>query len=255
MDNDSIYSDGTYAKFNPTLHVEDSAYKMSYIENLLKNIEWNQTAVSILDIGGGAGELGRMVCDWFVANGYTVSMSALDIANEMIDVQKINNPYIKETYVGNLELLGDKKFDLVLMIDVIEHIENCDQFADRLNNHSRYIVYNIPTEINLVDILRNIAMCKRYYSLQTESLGHVHFFSVNSAAKFVALHHELVKTIFSKYALYVLTSTHSDYVNQRRIRIRRIELIISVMIQKLLPSFAPYIIQGSLFCLSKSKPI
>lgn len=255
MGGDSIYSDGTYTRLNPTLHAEDSAYKMSYIEKLLDKVEWNRSGVRILDVGGGAGVLGRLVCDWFVAHGYTVSASALDVAEEMIDVQKKNNPYISKAYVGNLEELGEEKFDLALMIDVIEHIENCEQFADRLNNYSSYIVYNIPTEINLADTLRNIAMRKRYYPLQTESLGHVHFFSANSAARFVARHHETTRTIFAEYALYVLTSPHPDYVNQRKRRIRRIELMISVAIQKLLPRFSPYLVQGSLFCLSKSKPI
>jgi len=254
MDRNTIYSDGTYLTLNPTLHVEDSEYKMSYIAKLLEKVEWNRPEVRILDIGGGAGELGKLVCDWFVVNGYTVYASGLDIAEEMINVQKKNNPYIIKSYVGNLEELGEDRFDLVLMIDVIEHIENCEQFADKLNNHTKYIIYNIPTEINLVDMMRNLAMRKRYYALQTASLGHVHFFSANSAAGFIARHHETVKSIFAEYALYVLTSPHQNYVNQRKRRIRKIELVVSVVIQKLIPGLAPYLVQGSMFFLSKSKP-
>lgn len=253
MSRDTIYSDGTYTKLNPTLHAEDSVYKMSYVIKLLEKVEWNRSGVKILDIGGGAGELGKLVCDWFAANGYTVFMSALDVAEEMINVQKNNNPCIKKTYVGDIEKLGEEQFDLVLMIDVIEHIEDCEQFADRLNNYATYIIYNIPTEINLIDTLRDIAMCKRYYPLQTKSLGHVHFFSANSAARFVASHHKKIRTIFAEYTLYVLTSPHLSYVNQRKRFIRRIELMISVAIQKLLPRLAPHIVQGSLFCLAKSK--
>lgn len=253
MDSNTIYSDGTYTKLNPTLHAEDSAYKMSYIAKLLGKVQWNHPEVKILDIGGGAGELGRLVCDWFIANGYTVCASVLDVAEEMISIQKQNNPYIKNSYIGDIETLGEEQFDLVLMVDVIEHIQNCEQVADKLNNYTTHIIYNIPTEINLVDTLRNIAMRKRYYPLQTESLGHVHFFSARSAAKFIERHHEKIISIFAEYALYVLTSPHPDYINQRKRRVRRIELMISAAIQKLLPRLAPYIVQGSLFCLAKSK--
>ena len=253
MVKDSVYNDGTYIKFNPTLHAEDSKYKMAYIAKLLERVDWDGSVINILDIGGGAGELGKYVCEWFVSNGCAVNASVLDVAEEMINIQKEHNPYIKKTYLGSLDELGEERFDLVLMIDVIEHIESCEQFAADLNNHASYIVYNIPIEINLVDILRNIAMNKRYYQAQTESLGQGHFFSIRSAVRFISRYHEPIGTLFSEYALYVLTSPHEDYVNQRKVQIRKIELMISVAIQKILPWLAPYLVQGSLFSLVKSK--
>ncbi|MCX5816448.1 MAG: hypothetical protein NTX75_09440 [Proteobacteria bacterium] len=52
-------------------------------------------------------------------------------------------------------------FDIVLMIDVIEHIERHEQFTAMLNKYTTNIAYNIPIEINLFDVLRNFAMRKR----------------------------------------------------------------------------------------------
>ena len=253
MSSKNIYSDGTYSRLNPNLHAEDSAYKMHYLGRLFETIDWEQTPIKILDIGGGAGELGKLVCEWFATRGHSVSASVLDVAEELINTQIKNNPYISNTYVGDLDQLGENRFDLALMIDVIEHIENHEQFATKLNKYTTNIAYNIPTEINLFDLLRNFAMRKRYYPLQSESLGHVHFFSAISAARFVARHHEMVVSIHPEYALYVLTAPNKEYVNQPKRLHRKIELIISVALQKLMPWVAPHIIQGSMFCLAKSK--
>jgi len=139
------------------------------------------------------------------------------------------------------------------MIDVIEHIENCNQFSDDLNKCAKFIIYNIPVEINLIDTLRNIAMRNRYYKTQTESLGHIHFFSANKAAEFVAQHHKVIKKIFAGYAMYYLFSSYPDYIHQRKNPARKIELVISALIQKIMPFFAPYCIQGSLFFLARTK--
>lgn len=253
MKNDNIYSDGTYIASNPSLHAEDSEFKMSYVAQLLEKVDWNRTRINILDIGGGAGILGKFVCEWFIKRGYTVSVHALDLSREMLEVQKKNNPYLEKISAGEITLLGEEFFDLILMIDVIEHIEKCDQFAYNLNKIAKFIVYNIPTEINMFDSLRNVVMRKRYYSIQTESLGHIHFFSVKTAVAFAKRHHDVKFAIFAEYALYVLFSPYREYLVQRKRLIRRIELIVSVIFQKIFPFFAPYCVQGSLFILVQSK--
>jgi hypothetical protein len=226
---------------------------MYYLARLFETIDCKQAHIKILDVGGGAGILGMLVCEWFVARGHAVSASVLDISEQIVNTQKKNNPYITTCYIGELEQLGDNRFDLALMIDVIEHIESYEQFAAKLNKYAINIAYNIPIEINLFDVLRNFAMHKRYYQLQSESLGHLHFFSALSAARFIRRYHEMVVSIHPEYALHILTSSCQDYVNQRKRLYRKIELIISVALQKLVPWLAPYIIQGSVFYLAKSK--
>jgi len=253
MKNDNIYSDGTYIASNPSLHAEDSEFKMSYVAQLLEKVDWNRTRINILDIGGGAGILGKFVCEWFIKRGYTVSVHALDLSREMLEVQKKNNPYLEKISAGEITLLGEEFFDLILMIDVIEHIEDCHQFAADLNKYAHYIIYNIPIEINLMDVLRNIAMRNRHYQIQTESLGHIHFFSAKTATEFVDKHHKVVQKIFAGYAIYYLFSSYTNYVNQRKNLLRKIELVISAVIQKVIPFFAPYCIQGTLFFLARTK--
>ncbi|WP_165922990.1 class I SAM-dependent methyltransferase [Sulfurirhabdus autotrophica] len=249
----SIYSDGTYIEHNPSLHQEDSAYKMTYLESLLETIEWPKGLIRILDVGGGAGILGWLVCEWFHQHGYTVECWALDLSEEMLALQRAHNPYITETRLGGMEQLGNQDFDLALVIDVIEHVPEHHLFSEALNRRAKYILYNIPIEQNLFDVLRNLYMRGRYYALQTKSLGHVHFFTPGAAKAFVRVHHQLLGTRFSHFAMHLLTTDHPAYKIQLQHRLRYVELKLSAWIRRWLCSLAPWLVQGSLFILARRK--
>jgi SAM-dependent methyltransferase len=249
---DDRYASGTYLSQHPTLHEEDSVYKMRYLAELLCQVPW-QGHLRVLDIGGGAGTLSRLVCEWFVARGHAVSCWALDLSEAMLARQRANNPYIVQTRCGGLEQLAHETFDLVLLIDVIEHIGQHHDFAARVNAIGRHILYNVPVERNLCDWLRDKWMGGRYYPLQTASLGHVHFFTPRSAKSFVAKHHELCAVRVPHFARHALTTEHPSYDVQRRHRIRLAELKVSGWIRRFLPGLAPWLVQGSLFMLARAR--
>ncbi len=247
---DDIYNDGTYISQNPSLHEEDSEYKFVYIKTLLEEMRFAGEKISILDVGGGSGMLGLMVCEYFAGKGLNVAFTALDLSSDMLAIQKKQNPYITRTVNLPLESLRGERFDLALMIDVIEHIPEKDIAARQLNGLARYVIYNIPTEINLFDLLRNIYLKGNYYRQQTASLGHVHFFSKPSALDFIRSRHRLLKWTFPDYCSHVLTSPHGDYEVQRKNRLRFAELVVSRFIFKYCRFLAPYLVQGSVFCLA-----
>ncbi len=248
------FNQQTYIANNPTLALEDVEYKFYYIEKLLQEIEISNKRVTILDVGGGGGFLGRMICDYFSKQGKSIEFHILDISQTMIEVQKSNNPYVSKAHNCSLEdLRVDVKFDLVLMIDVIEHIPNKDEASSILQRISHYAIYNIPVEINLFDILRNNYMKNKYYALQTETLGHLHFFSYQSAFKHFSKYFEPIESFFPDYARHVLYSDTKEFNAQRNNKLRRYELKVSIWIYKYLKFLAPFMIQGSLFILGKSR--
>jgi len=244
-----IYNDGTYVRNNPSLHEEDSEYKFFYIKQLLDEIRCKNDRIKILDVGGGGGNLGLMVCRYFLERKITPELTALDQSLEMLSIQKARNPYITRTVNAPLQSLMGDKYDLVLMIDVIEHIQDREQAAQQLDALSKNVIYNIPTEINLADLMRNIYVKGKYYHWQTAALGHIHFFSARSALAFIRKKHQLKKWIFPDYCSHVLTSPFSDYAAQRKNKLRMAELSLSRYIYKYFRFFAPYLIQGSVFCL------
>lgn len=247
-----LYTDGTYIKQNPTLHVEDSEYKFFYIKQLLDEIKPKNNHIKILDIGGGAGIIGLKVCEYFLKMGTEISFYALDLSKEMLEIQRKNNPYICEIINEPLESLdSNQHFDLILMIDVIEHIPDKDKIANQINNISEYVVYNIPIEINLVDLMRNIK--GNYYKGQTATIGHIHFFSFRSLKKFISKHHQTLKWLFPAYHTHILTTECSNYSKQRSSTFRLLELKVCRFIYNNFKIIAPYLITGSLFLLAKKR--
>ncbi len=249
----NLYEDGTYLEVNPDLHEEDSDFKFSQIKPWLEKLSVEQAEIKVLDVGGGAGKLGRLVGEVLERSGYQPKFTALDLSQEMLDIQRSNNPYIVETCNEGLEKFENRRFDLTLMIDVIEHIPTKDLAAQKLNALSDYIIYNIPIEINAVDLLRNIYMKGRHYPLQTETLGHVHFFNFASAKKLLAKHHRVLASRFVPYCSHILKSDSPVYKELRTHRLRRIELLASDFVCSYLKPMSPWLVQGSVYSLTRSR--
>lgn len=252
MMNNDIYNDGSYIEKNKTLHREDSLFKFQHIQKLLEQIPISKK-VKVLDVGGGAGEIGRLVCEYFIKKDHEVEFYALDLSSTMLEVQKETNPYIKKAIQKDVMDIDINDFDITLMIDVIEHIPQNKEVAKKLNDISKYIIYNIPTEINLFDKLRDIYMKKSYYKMQTESIGHLHFFSYLDAIQFLKQFYSLKEYFFVDYSYHIMTTQSDDYKTQRDNKLRLAELKISNFLSKFLRIITPYIIQGSLFALVKQK--
>lgn len=248
----NIYSDGTYLRNNPTLHGEDSAYKFKYIERLLSRCSFTNPVVRVLDIGGGTGIIAALVCRRLAKMGIQVECQSFDLSPEMLVQQRANNPY-NTLATSDFSQIREQRYDLALLIDVIEHIPDNGSLADDVDRIAKHVIYNIPIEHNLFDWLRNLYMKQQYYAVQTASLGHVHFYSYYSAKRFVRARHELADWIFPDYPGHLLESDFPDYVMQRSNRLRRMELLISRFIYRYLRPLAPWITQGSLFMRAKSR--
>lgn len=254
MHTGSFYSDGSYIERHPTLHAEDSAYKMRYLAQLLDGVDpaaWPHR-VRVLDVGGGAGVLGRLVCEWFAARGHEVTCAAADLSPRMLELQRANNPYVHDVHLGSLAAMRAEPFDLTLLIDVIEHVPAHHDLARTVDAMTRFVLYNIPTELNLCDWLRHLCLRGRYYPAQRTSLGHVHFFSPAGARAFVRRHHTLLAVRVPAFARHVLDTDHPSYRVQRRHPLRRAELEASARLRRWLGSVAPWVVQGSLFMLART---
>jgi len=250
-----IYNNDLYIKNSPNLHSEDSKFKFDQIKKILDKIEIFENNLKLLDVGGGAGLLGKMVFDYFSNKGVNVEMHALDLSKEMLNTQKLNNPNIKKILNCKLEDCPNYNYDLVLMIDVIEHIPEKEIAANILNRISKYIVYNVPVEINAFDLLRNIFNKFSYYSEQKRILGHVHFFTKTSVINFLKKHHELIKSFFNPYCFLIKESQYEDYIKLRKSKFRMIENTISCWIYNNFKALSPWLIQGSIYSIVKSNII
>src|SRR4051794_859597 len=129
-----IYTEenGEYFRNNPTWHIEDSPWKASQINKMLNRHDINPT--SIAEIGCGAGEILNQLYSSMPNNlvftGYDISTDAIDFARQR---EKDRLKFKLENFLET-----EEKFDLLLMMDVFEHVDDYLGFLRQCKTKSRH---------------------------------------------------------------------------------------------------------------------
>jgi len=163
-----IYNDNTYLSNNPTWHEEDGPFKASKI---IKLLERNPiTYQTVCDIGcGGGGILVQLeknlhnVTNFF---GFDISKDAINIAKKK-ETDKIRFD-VKDIASKNENCF----FDLLLVIDVIEHIDNYFEFLDGIGSKSKYAIFHIPLDLCVWSLFREKMLIE-----SKNRVGHIHNFT------------------------------------------------------------------------------
>ena len=165
-----IYTSGTYLSNNPTWHEEDSSWKAKQIVTILsKNgIE----PKSVCEVGCGAGEILNQLYqdlpDHVSFSGFEISPQAFEIAQQKAKDRL--NFYLEDF----LEKGGH--YDLLLAIDIIEHIEDVFGFLRAIRPKADYSIFHIPLEISVQRVLLSKPILKR-----RREVGHIHYFTKETA--------------------------------------------------------------------------
>lgn len=168
---DSIYNDGTYLEVSQSWHEEDSPWKARQILRMLDRhgIE----PATICEVGCGAGEILRQLADSLGHDrsyvGFDVSPQAIALASEKAA------PHLRFAR-GDILGMETPAFDLVMAIDVFEHVEDYIGFVRNLRTRGEYKLFHIPLDMNVQMVLRGTPI-KRVREL----VGHIHYFSKDTA--------------------------------------------------------------------------
>lgn len=191
MINDKYLND-RYLQNNPSWHVEDSPAKA---KNILKILKRNKLAPrSIGEIGCGAGEILRQLqmkmdkkC---IFTGYEISPQAYQLCQKKI------NAKLKFKLRDILKEKGSS-FDLILVLDVIEHLEDYFTFLRKIKAKSEYKIIQIPLEINLFHLIKDS------FSTFRDSVGHLHFFNDQMVFRILKeTGYEIVDYLYADYLDY-----------------------------------------------------
>ena len=162
----NIYEDGTYLKNNPTWHQEDSPLKADWVKKIIYN---NSLKIeSLAEIGCGSGEILKSLSKTLDNNinyfGYEISPQAFDVCKKK-ENDKLNF-FLKD-------LLNENKFfDVLLIIDVIEHIENYFDFLKKAKSKAKFKIFHIPLDLSVLNIIRDLPI-----KLKRKNVGHIHYFT------------------------------------------------------------------------------
>ena len=117
-------------KFNPIRieYIKDNIIKTLKLNNKNKPLE----KISILDIGCGGGLLSEPMCRMgAIVTGIDASIQNINVAKIH---SKNNNLNIEYICASPEKLRTNKKFDVILNMEIVEHVENVDYFLKSCAN-------------------------------------------------------------------------------------------------------------------------
>ncbi|MER8475412.1 NAD-dependent epimerase/dehydratase family protein [Mesorhizobium sp. M1163] len=163
-----IYSDSQYLANNPDWHLADTAWKAREIANILErnNVVWRDA----VEVGcGSRGIVGKLAAQYpgRPIHGYDISEDAA----KLWPLQKASGAIFHHE-----DFLATKSVhDLVMLIDVFEHVEDYMGFLRALRPHGRYHVFHIPLDLHVQGLVR------RAYMHARQKAGHLHYFTRETA--------------------------------------------------------------------------
>ncbi len=169
-----------YFEKNKDWHSVDSFEKARQVNLLLG--KYNDLEIkSVLDIACGSG----LVLLHFLENKNFEKVLGVDISQKAIELARKNNKD-KKTEWRILDILKNdiEKFDLVLALDIVEHIDD-ELFLQKIKNTGRYFIFKVPIEDNFLNnFFKKVSFGKidqRKDSL--EKYGHINYYTEDSFLK------------------------------------------------------------------------
>lgn len=187
-----IYNDGTYLKNHPTWHEQDSPWKAMQVKKIIEKNFLNPN--KICEIGCGAGEILNQLSKYYVDKkefiGYEISPQAFELCSK----KSKHNLTFK---LSNLLDDNPVYFDIVMAIDVFEHIEDYFSFLRKLKTKAEYKIFHIPLDLSVQSVLRSSPILKH-----RKTYGHIHYFTKETALETLKdTGYEIVDYFYTKSSL------------------------------------------------------
>lgn len=160
------YQDGRYLASNPSWHEEDADWKAAKIVELLR-CAGAAAPRTVAEVGCGTGGILRCLREAFPE---TTLLSGYDIAPDAIERAR-RHAGERLTFFCEDITRTKERFDLLLCIDVFEHVEDPFTFLRAIRRLAPRVVFNIPLEMHVAGILINHQLWTR------RQFGHLHYYT------------------------------------------------------------------------------
>jgi len=166
-DHENRYKDGGYLESHPTWHEEDSSWKADHILRMLS--KQGIAPKRICEVGCGAGGiLGQL----HVAMPENVEFDGYEISPQAYELCRAKTTDRLRFHLKNITEDCDTHFDVLLMMDVIEHVEDYMGFLKLLRDVASYHCFHIPLDLTVSSLLRVTPILRT-----REREGHIHYFT------------------------------------------------------------------------------
>lgn len=164
---DQFYTEGGYYQSNPDWHQEGSKFKADLVLEFIKKFQLPTGLV--VEVGCGAGEilveLAKNLPATSVLKGYDISPQAIRIAAKKAGSRL-------GFYLEDFTQFKGERADLVLMLDVVEHIDDAYSFLRRLRDKGMNFIFHIPLDMSCRTLLKPHVLLQ-----QRTDVGHIHYFT------------------------------------------------------------------------------
>lgn len=162
-----MYTNSQYLENTGNWHVEDSAWKARMICELYKKNSLHPKTV--VEVGCGAGA----VLDTLLQKDAGIEkLDGFDISPQAISLASTRSNSKLSFHEGDFLKKDFPVTDLLLMIDVMEHVEDFYQFLREILKRGRTFIFHIPMDLSCRTILKPHVLLQH-----RNSVGHIHYFS------------------------------------------------------------------------------
>lgn len=167
----SRYSDGSYLAHNSNWHVEDSPWKASQINYLIQRN--NLKPKRICEVGCGAGEILTQLSR--MQKYRDAEFSGFEISDDAFELSRARQALNVHFFHEDLLAREKDQYDVVLCIDVFEHVDDYMGFLRCLREKGEYKIFHIPLDLSVISLIRGTLSEKR------DLVGHLHYFTADTA--------------------------------------------------------------------------
>jgi SAM-dependent methyltransferase len=164
-----VYTSGEYFGLNPGWHDGDGAWKALQIARILERNNLHPN--SVCDVGCGTGrvlrELSRHLPGIPRMVGFDIAAAPLGLGDGQGDGIELVAADARDSA---------EHFDLLMMVDVFEHVEDYLGFLRTFRDRADTFVFHIPLDMSVQTVLRATPLLGA-----RREVGHLHYFSRETA--------------------------------------------------------------------------
>ncbi len=167
---DQRYLSDDYVEKNPTWDMEDSQWKAERVAALLADAGIRPG--KICEVGCGAGRILAALAETYqqaTLTGYDIAPAAARFWAD-VDATRI------KLNVGDFFAVDKDRYDVILLLDVLEHVADPHAFLRGLRGRSDYLVVHFPLDLSALSVLREAPLLQ-----VRRKVGHMHYFTKNLA--------------------------------------------------------------------------